>query len=519
MENKEFVYVTTHGEKYHKNKYCIYILGRQQSEIDLEEAKRQKKQPCKSCSIDFVNNNFNSNNNYKYNNNRNWNYNKNKNKNKIKTNFINSIDADNIILNDLSQSNINKIDDENDKISENTNNDNKNNISNEKIIYHKREPSADTDFKGIDFNLEKLSNLSINDNMNNDSNFIFDNSNININSIIINNINNNKNENIFFNKNYKNNNKGIYNSNSIQNLIQRDIEKDKGKKFKYYKKYDLNQLENEKSLVNRKKNIENNAIFDIDNKNNDISYINNNSNRNNDYDNIFNLFSSYTSNSLYLTNMQYLFNYFNNINNNNHINSKKDEMNLLDETHKNAQFLLIEDSSLSNGGLNNNSKNQDNIMNNESSQKGCYMYKLEINKIKDNNEDDDILGKISIGFELEYINISDMNIIVDENMINKENKDIKIGAICENDEIKKNIIIFKNTGIIYILININKGKMFIVDKGQLEKRENNEIFYVKNFNPINIYFLKSIRPILHCSKSVFNNFEIKINDKLIKNNS
>ena len=112
-----------------------------------------------------------------------------------------------------------------------------------------------------------------------------------------------------------------------------------------------------------------------------------------------------------------------------------------------------------------------------------------------------------------------MNLIVDENMINKENKDIKIGAICENDEIKKNIIIFNNTGIIYILINVNKGKMFIVDKDQLEKRENNEIFYVKNFNPINIYFLKSIRPILHCSKNIFNNFEIKINDKLIKNNS
>lgn len=516
MENKEIVYISAHGEKYHKDKNCVCNM-KSQIEIDLEEAKRQKKQPCKLCSIDDINNNFNNYNHYKYNNNRNWN--SNKNKNKIKTNFINSIDADNIILNDMSESNINKIDDESDKISENTNDNNKNNINKDKIISHKREPSADTDFNGIDFNLEKLNNLSINDNMNNDSNFIFDNSNININSIIINNVNNKKKENIFSNKNYKNNNKGINSSNSVQNLIQRDIEKDKCKRYNYYKKYNFSQIENEKSMNNRKKNIENKILYDEDNKNNDKSYFNNNSNRNNDYDNIFNLFSSYTSNSLYLSNMQYLFNYFNYINNNNHINSKKDEMDLLDETYKNAQFLLIQDSSLSNGGLNNNSKSKDNIMDNESSQKGCYMYKLEVNEIKDSNEDNDILGKISIGFELEYINASDMNLIVDENMINKENKNIKIGAICENDEIKKNLIIFKNSGIIYILININKGKMFIVNKDHLEKRENNEIFYVKNFNPINIYFLKSIRPILHCSNNIFNNLEIKINDKLIKNNS
>ena len=260
-------------------------------------------------------------------------------------------------------------------------------------------------------------------------------------------------------------------------------------------------------MIIRKKNIENKTLFDEENKNNSKSYINNNSNRNNDYDNIFNLFSSYTSNSLYLNNMQYLFNYFNSINNNN-INSKKDEMELLDETYKNAQFLLIQDSSLSNGGINNNSKSQDNIMSNESSQKGCYIYKLEVNEIKDNDEDNDILWKISIGFELEYINASDMNLIVDENMINKENKNIKIGALCENDEIKKNIIIFKNTGVIYIIINVNKGKMFIIDKDHLEKRDYNGIFYVKNFNPINIYFLKSIRPILHCSKNIFNNLEI-----------
>ena len=74
------------------------------------------------------------------------------NQNKIKTNFINSIDADNIILNDISENNINKIVDESDKISAKINDNNKNNINNDKIINHKREPSADTDFNGIDFN-------------------------------------------------------------------------------------------------------------------------------------------------------------------------------------------------------------------------------------------------------------------------------------------------------------------------------------------------------------------------------
>ena len=74
------------------------------------------------------------------------------------------------------------------------------------------------------------------------------------------------------------------------------------------------------------------------------------------------------------------------------------------------------------------------------------------------------MAKIILGFEIEYINIKDINIIIDENMINKENKDLKIGVSWENDEIKKNFIILRKTGIIYALININLGKMFIASK-------------------------------------------------------
>ena len=191
-------------------------------------------------------------------------------------------------------------------------------------------------------------------------------------------------------------------------------------------------------------------------------------------------------------------------------------MDYLEETNKNAQILLI-DSELLNGGMDINGINDKKINIKDSAQKGCYKYELEITPI---NEKNNIHAKISVGFEIEYINISDMNLIIDENMINDENKDLKIGAICENDEIKKNLIIFRKTGVLYILININIGKMFIIGKEKLEKLEKkqecNDIFFVKNFEPININFLKNINPIFQFNKTYLNIFDIKINGKNIK---
>ena len=50
MEEKNIVYITIHGEKYHRIKNCLFILMKKPYPITLEKAKTQGKEPCKATS-------------------------------------------------------------------------------------------------------------------------------------------------------------------------------------------------------------------------------------------------------------------------------------------------------------------------------------------------------------------------------------------------------------------------------------------------------------------------------------
>lgn len=474
MDDEEFVYLSKYGEKYHKDKNCFHIFGKKLSQITLGEAQLKGKMPCKGCTSQSNNQFY-----------RDWyikknkqiqqtNFNYNKNNKKEFNNLIKNYKLDDII-NDSFKSSIDSQKINNQKSIYNKNNENKDIF---KRIEEKKESSDD-----IDFNCQKYSTKNQLNNSN--DSYLSSKSNSNnseINQNVLNNGNDIKsNNNIYF---------GIKKDISLKNelLIEKDIA------FSFY---------------HNNKNYQESKQFE------QINFSSKNK-----IDNIFNnnqlINSTFKNNPLYLDNIQLLFNYFSInqiLNEKNKKNYEKSNIECMEETNKNAQILLFQDSKQLNNLININYIKNKKININDSSLNGCFKYKIEITPF---NEDNNISAKISVGYTIEYINVSDMNIIVDENMIYKENKDLKIGVLCEKDEIKKNLVIFKKTGIIYILININFGKMFIVGKEKLEKKQqSNDIFFVKNFEPINIYFLKNIRPILFFDKTVFENFDVKINDKNI----
>ena len=197
------------------------------------------------------------------------------------------------------------------------------------------------------------------------------------------------------------------------------------------------------------------------------------------------------------------------------LNCQKNDMFFLQETYNNAILLSFEKSIL----FDNIADNK--INGNGLAFKDSYMFTFEITPIKE-----EINGylKIEVGFKIKYINIQDMNLIIDEKLINKEYINFQIGSLYDSLKIKKKLIIFKRTSIIYILINISRGKFFIIGKEELLKRKQNiflnktntETFFIKNFFPIASISLKNIEPIFNFDKNDLKYYDIKINDKKIK---
>ena len=182
-------------------------------------------------------------------------------------------------------------------------------------------------------------------------------------------------------------------------------------------------------------------------------------------------------------------------------------MNILDEAFQNSTLLT---SSFDGQNLL-NSKNKND----------SYMFKFEISTLKKNHK---IFLKIKVGFKLEYINSKDLNLLKDDNSINKENMKYQLGSLCDILKLEKYLEIFKNTGIVYALINISKGKFFIIGKKDFDirkqkkflDRKNAEIFYLQNFLSITTSSLKSIKPSFHFDKKYLKYFDIKFNGKTLK---
>ena len=121
-----------------------------------------------------------------------------------------------------------------------------------------------------------------------------------------------------------------------------------------------------------------------------------------------------------------------------------------------------------------------------------------------------------------YINTFDLN-YKDKNLIKYQKEKIKMGTFSDNLQTTKNLFIQKNTDIVYVFININKGKLFIIGENELQKRINNvflnkenaEIFYVKNFGIIFFYQILSIEPILEFDENTSKICSIKLNEQKI----
>ena len=96
-----------------------------------------------------------------------------------------------------------------------------------------------------------------------------------------------------------------------------------------------------------------------------------------------------------------------------------------------------------------------------------------------------------------------------------------MGTFSDNLQTTKNLFIQKNTEKVYVLININKGKLFIIGENELQKRINNvflnkenaEIFYVKNFGIIFFYQILSIEPIFEFDENTSKICSIILNEQ------
>ena len=509
MEENKIVYITTYGEKYHTNINCFSIRGRKTIEISLFQAKKQSKTHCKVCDVE----NYNFFQNIKNQKNKNYYQNKNKkfyDKKKNIKNFINSEDADNIIFNSIS----NIPNDEENKISNFIINNNNNidvSIEDKKDkIFDKFEEKKNisndsNDIINTNKNTENKNNkIGINNNNNiikESKNLLksnsFNDSEINQNKLIENNGKNDVIKNIYKDKN----NKNIDNINNVNNF---------------------NNINNKKNIfLSNNNNIIENEKFAYDEKDDSEDIIQENIINDKKNDDIININCQFPTNNFPnikndIENCQLKENYLNKNNNINCYNSNyklcgKNDMFLLEETLYTSNLLL--------------SFEKPNILKEVNSngfiKNGNYRFSFQIILLK---EDNNIQIELEVGFEIKYINYQDMCLIKDDHLTNKENINFKIGSLYDSLIMKKHFIIFKNTGIINVIINISRGKFFIIGEDELNKRKQNifldknntQIFFFKNFYPISSIHLKNVKPIFNYDKKVSKYVQIKVNDKTIK---
>ena len=153
--------------------------------------------------------------------------------------------------------------------------------------------------------------------------------------------------------------------------------------------------------------------------------------------------------------------------------------------------------------------------------KGNFKFKFEINPLNS-------LGKpikITVGFEIDYIDDTDINIISEENnQIHDEN--IRVGCLYETLSVMRHLLIYKKTNIIHVMINIFEGKFFVVGKNELDKRNNRKllkrspsaILYLRNFPKIKLNQIRDVRPIFKYNKNDLQFVDINISGNKLNNN-
>jgi len=185
------------------------------------------------------------------------------------------------------------------------------------------------------------------------------------------------------------------------------------------------------------------------------------------------------------------------------------DMDILKQTYESAVSINLLKNMNSN---NNNTKHQKDL------QRGIYKFTFEIKNLK---KDERV--EIEVGFEIIYRNTLDIN-FQDKNLINSQKKKIKVGTSSDKLNMTKHLIIYEDTGKIFAFINIKKGKLFIIGKDELDKRKNNiylkrddvDIFYIKNCGVSYYHDIVSVEPILNFNEQdLMEKCKIKFNGKFL----
>lgn len=282
--------------------------------------------------------------------------------------------------------------------------------------------------------------------------------------------------------------------------------------------------ENEKQQISQniekiQKNIEidNNKIkneFEKNNRNSFENYCNNSKEKQNEP---FNKINNNTFNTPKLNKTDFI-----DKKKNKKLNWKINDIKLLSETNSSAKLIYLNKNIVELNNSNNMSENENmsstfstRIVANKNhihENNENYKFFFDVNPINEKNA-----IKISVGFEIDLVDESDINVVNDDGEF--INDGIKLGSISETIVIMRNLIIYNNSKKIHVLINLTKGKFFIVGENELEKkitkkyldRDNYEIMYLRNFNKIIANQIRSVRPIFKYNKEDLKYANIELN--------
>ena len=206
-----------------------------------------------------------------------------------------------------------------------------------------------------------------------------------------------------------------------------------------------------------------------------------------------------------------------------------EDLNILKQTNTKAKILYFENNIFQSINI----THITNMLNNDNN----------INKIYNKNDsiDDEIINgnykfsfaiipksqikkkiKIEVGFEVNFIDENDIDIInEEENTESDDSNEIPLHSLIQKFCILRQFQIYKKTNQIYVLINIEKGKFFVVGEKELNIKNNKDnllsnsfnILYICNFQMILLERIKEVKPIFKYDKKALNVVEISINGR------
>ena len=505
MSEDIIVYITSKGKKYHYNPSCAYIKGKQTNQITLKKANNKSLGACSACMRTIGQNEENCNNNEK------------------------ELFGSNIVSNKKAK--------------------NKKKKEKESINNNIDDFAGNLDIKGKKYKSE-LADIQISENehlniiqkknVKNDNDILNSNNDIPFLAGNISNIMPNNNFDLYNGgtdtKEKKKKNKKINNKKNKNNIKKDESENESKSKNSYENSIEEMKKNNINNNINNNNNIindKNNFIFDYsDDKEEEQKISDEESNNYIDSEEIKEKPINDINNINNISNI----NDMNDINNKNGINKIRDnlkqkndknkilndsDMLLLDETDKSAKILYLQNIFEINDNMNEKlsiiSEKKYNDINEKQNDicKGNFRFTFEIDPL------DEIMEPIiiSVGFEIDYIDESDINVVgEDKYQLNSVN-DIKMGAFYETIMVLRHFYIYKKTNTVHVLINICSGKFFVIGENELNKRnsklylnsQNSEIMYLRNFNKIYSNQIKDVRPIFKYNKNDLKIAHITIN--------